>query len=817
MAISAPEYRPRLVTGSSHRQKRAPARSYLATLCAAVLAVVALASPLRAQPAAFEGRPVAQVRIDGLSRVDEQFVRNQLRARAGQPYDAQVIESDVERLYRLGQFRSIEAAVETAPEGAVVVVYRVVEAPIVADVEVVGNRRISNQEISRVVDLVAGTPVDEYELGRAKRAIEELYRNKGYYLADVDVDEEELEASGIVLFRVREGERIKVTDIRFDGVESFRPKQIRPVLNTKKAGIFERGPLDDEVLDRDVSAILGFYRDRGFLDVRADRLITPSPDNSEAIVTFIVDEGPVYTLRSLSVRNALGADAPPLALETEQVQGLIPVKPGDVYAVRDVQEAVREVETAFSKLGFANVRVRRDELRVPDAERPQVDLLLTIEQGQKFRTGEVIIQGNELTQQRVIRREIEVRPDRPLDAAAVQDSEARLANSRLFANDPPPRITIQPEDPAFPGYRDVLVQVEEANTGEVNFGVQVGSDAGVSGGIILNQRNFDLYDTPQSFEEFITGRAFRGAGQNFSIAIQPGTEVSTYSVSLTEPRLFDSDYSVSGTGFYRDREYDEYDEKRLGGRIGLGRRFGDRWVGGLSLRVENVELDSIVPSAPVDVFQAAGPDVVTGLGFSMTRTSVPVSERFFPTRGTRLELGFEQVGALGGDYSFSKVSAEHKIFLTVFESDLGYKGVLSLNTRAAYIFPDDEAPVYERYYMGGRSFRGFEYRTISPKGIRNDTGTLGNDPVGGDWLFFFGAEYIHPIWRDVLSIATFVDSGTVTNEVGFDDYRVSAGVGIRLRFPALSPVPLAFDFGFPIIDQEGDESEVFSFSLDLPF
>lgn len=775
-----------------------------------------MAPTVRAQTGAYENRPISEVRIEGLERVDEQFIRNQIRVRAGEPFENQTVQEDVDRLYNLGQFRSIEAAVEAAAGGAVVLIYRVDEAPIVADVQVVGNRRISDRDLSNVVTLVAGTPVNEFELGRSIRAIEELYRRRGYFLADVSVDDEELEASGIVLFRVREGERLKITDIRFEGVESFKPKQLRPLLATKTAHILERGALDERALDQDVSSILGFYRNRGFLDVRADRQITPSPDGSEAIVTFIVDEGSVYTLRSVTVRNAAGEDRQ-LSLESPQIQGLIPVKPGDVYAVNDIDDALELVEAAYAKLGYTDSRVRRDELRVPDAEQPQVDLLLTVLEGEKFRTGEVIIQGNELTQQKVIRREVQVRPDRPLDSAAVENTERRLVATRLFATDPPPRVTVQPENPEFDGYRDVLVQVEEANTGEINFGVQVGSDAGLVGGIIINQRNFDLYDTPKSFEELVTGRAFRGGGQNFSIAIQPGTEVSTYSISLSEPRIFDSDYSVSGTGFFRTRDYDQYDEQRYGGRFSLGRRFGDRWVGGISLRLENVELDDIDASAPVDVFEAAGPDNLTGLGFTMTRTTVPAAERYFPTSGTRLELGIEQVGALGGDYTFTKLSAEHTIFLTVYESDLGYKGVLSFNTRASYIPQDDEAPVYERFYMGGRSFRGFEFRTISPKGIRNDTGTVGDDPVGGDWLFFFGAEYVHPIWQDTLSIATFVDTGTVTDEFGFDDYRVSVGIGLRLRFPALSPVPLAFDFGFPIRKGPGDEEQTFSFSLDLPF
>src|SRR5690606_521616 len=101
--------------------------------------------------------------------------------------------------------------------------------------------------------------------------------------------------------------------------------------------------------------------------------------------------------------------------------------------------------------------------------------------------------------------------------------------------------------------------------------------------------------------------------------------------------------------------------------------------------------------------------------------------------------------------------------------------------------------------------------------IRNDTLTLGNDPVGGKWSFFAGAEIEQPLVGESIAIVGFLDSGTVTNEPGFDDYRLSGGFGLRLYLPMFGQAPLAFDFGFPILRQTGDEERVFSFSVDLPF
>ena len=122
---------------------------------------------------------------------------------------------------------------------------------------------------------------------------------------------------------------------------------------------------------------------------------------------------------------------------------------------------------------------------------------------------------------------------------------------------------------------------------------------------------------------------------------------------------------------------------------------------------------------------------------------------------------------------------------------------------------------------------GFDFRGVSPRGVRNDNGEVGEDPVGGDWSFFLGIEYEHPLLGTVpgargrvdamISAVFFLDTGTVQQDFGFDQYRASIGTGLRVRVPQLTSVPLAFDFAYPLLDEEGDDRQVFSFSVDLPF
>lgn len=607
----------------------------------------------------FTDRPVRNVRLLGLVRTDAQLAQNQVRTRAGQPLNPETVRADVIRLNRLGRFKELNARIQPLDDGSVEVIYQFVETPIIQAVDIVGNRQIPNSEIQPYIDLLRDTPIDEFQLGAARSAIEKVYRDKGYFQATVTVDEKELQ-NGVVLFRVAEGERVRVTDIRFEGNANFEPRQLSPSIKTTTAGIFETGPVDNEQLDRDVASLVEFYRNRGYLDIRADRQVVFSPNGREAIVKFIVNEGPLYTLRSVMAElpgdDKLRSGKGPTVLSVEQIAGLMEIKAGDVFAVDKVRRSLDAVRNAYLQMGYVDVQIANFELR--DTEKPQVDLLLLLNEGRPFKTGMIRIKGNDTTQDKIVVRELDVKPERPLDASAervtpgrppVTRAEQRVADTRLFAPGSV-KLTIQPEDPTEPGYRDLLIEVQETNTGSLSFGAAVNSDAGVTGLISLRQRNFDIADTPDSFGEFIAGRAFRGAGQDFNITLAPGNEVQEYGIGLTDPNLLDSDYSGSIGASYRQRRFNEYDEDRLRLRFGFGRKFGERWAGNVLFRAENIKIDNIDSDAPVDLFQVEGDNGLTGIGFQLTRSTVDA--RFRPSKGSRLQFEVERVGALGGDFQW---------------------------------------------------------------------------------------------------------------------------------------------------------------------
>ncbi len=815
----------------------APMRRRFAAIERFLLAFVLAAAPLLLSTAVsaqsvmqiddetLADRPISKVELKGLSRVTQQEVLNNVRVAAGQPFEANAVRADIGNLYRLGQFETVGATATLLPDGTVEVHITFVEQAIVLDLQFVGNKIISDQELRKAVSLYAGGPRDDFLLEQSMKKIKDLYRKRGNYLCEVTVDETRLTASGILIIRIVEGPRVKIKEIEFIGNANFDARELNAEVRTRVSiPLFVKGELDEELLIDDVAALDKFYRDRGFVDVRADRRVTLSADNTEAKVAFIIDEGRQYRLRSLVVegRNAEGPKALAVFSE-EQLRDLGAMHTGDVFSRLKLDKTLALIKDAYLLMGHIDVVVSDRYVRT--GQDPEVDLIISVNEGSRVVTGVVLVQGNFLTRDRVIRRLVRVQPGRVLDGRELTLSKERVQASQLFNQ---VRVTVQrarPEDQVIAQdeideggvrteVRDLLVEVKEKNTGAVNFGLGMGTDSGVFGEFSINQKNFDIEDHPLTFEELIAGRAYRGAGQQFAISIAPGNEVSVISLDFTEPHLMESDVALRINPFFRERIYEDWNEARASFGGSLSRRFGDFWSGGIRTNLQWVELTNFDVDTPDQVLADAGPETWFSIGPYMS--FLDTDNQFRPSRGTKFELALTQYMEIATGETFTNAKAGFTNFYTLSEDFLGRKTTLRVNGDVGYIFGGD-APTYEKFYLGGRSFRGFQYRTISPKGTINGAPDPDNDGVGGNWLAFLGTQVEQPIMGSSFSGVAFIDSGTVTDTVELSPWRVSVGVGVRLYIPQFGPAPLAFDFAVPIVKDPTDQTQVFSFSAEIPF
>lgn len=350
-------------------------------------------------------------------------------------------------------------------------------------------------------------------------------------------------------------------------------------------------------------------------------------------------------------------------------------------------------------------------------------------------------------------------------------------------------------------YADIVTQVDEAPTGRLLFGIGASTFGGLSGNLIVHERNFDITRFPRSWGELSNGQAFRGAGQEFRLELAPGTLINRFMVSFREPYLFDLPIGLSTSGYLFQRIYPDWTEGRGGGRFALGRQFGVQTYADVAFRIEDVNFYGYQTPAPADYLAVSGHTTLATL-----RPSLRFDNRnnpFVATRGSYLEFAFEQGW---GTFTFPKVTVEGRQHFTLATRPDG-TGARFVTARGFFGATGRDTPVYERFYAGDfRSMRGFQYRGVGPRVL--------DKAVGGVMSAIGSIEYQFP-WTpdDRFQQVIFCDFGTVEADYKFTNFRAAVGTGLRVNIPALGPLPLAFDLAFPVAKEEGDRTRYFTFFI----
>lgn len=392
-------------------------------------------------------------------------------------------------------------------------------------------------------------------------------------------------------------------------------------------------------------------------------------------------------------------------------------------------------------------------------------------------------------------------------SGTVGTNEATLAPG-VFAGEIDPALGMSAA--AMPRYEprireaDIDIYVQEARTGRIILGGSVNSDLGVAGNFIVEERNFDIGRFPTSWRELWSGRAFRGAGQNFRAELMPGSRVQRYTVNWSERNLFGyAPMSLSVGGFLFTRQYRDWTEQRLGGRVALGYDVTRDLSLSTELRMEDVKVFAprILGVPELDRVQGSN-DLYTG------RVRLAHDTRdspFMATEGHYLEVIYDQVF---GEFDYPRGMVNFsRYFLVNTRADGGGRQTLASTWKAGISGVD--TPLFENFFAGGYStLRGFSFRGASPK--------TGDVQVGGRFMFLGSLEYVFPLTADdMLRGIAFVDYGTVEKDIELtgENFRVAPGLGLRVSVPALGPAPLAFDFAIPVATADTDDKQVFSFFM----
>ncbi|MBN1556459.1 MAG: outer membrane protein assembly factor BamA [Phycisphaerae bacterium] len=754
---------------------------------------------------------VVEVRVEGNERLSKNAVLSYVKTRVGTTYDDAIAKADRDRLSASGRFSNVTVT-RTPTDKGVIVTFKVVERPTINRIALVGAKHYTEQELRKDLPLAEGDPLSAASVQAGKQALLNKYHGDGFYFVEVTVVEGPPAEKDEVIYRIVEGPRAIIKKVVFEGNHYFKDITLKLKAETKaKFWPFISGALNLEKIDRDIQTIRNVYISEGFLDAEVGRRLDFSDDKNTVRVTFVIKEGARYRINSVVFNGNT-------VFSAQELAGRLNFQQGTFFTSEKLRLDLKALEYAYGELGYIEADIKaKKRFLAPQAPTPDwargvdggtpalLNLVFDIVENDQYRIGAIHIRGNSITQERVIRREFRFRPEQLYDTVAIEFTKNRLKEMRFFDE-----INIAPVATDRKDVKDILVEVKEARTAEFLIGVGVSSNSGLLGTVSFTQRNFDFLAWPKSFTQFIKAESFKGAGQTFNMSAEPGSEMMRFSIGWSTPYIFDLPYSLSLKGYLFDRNYDNgYDETRLGVLSSFGHLFQNRWYGELDVRFESVDMLSSRNSA-VEIIEDDGTHTLVGFRGNLIRDRT--DSRWNPSSGDRFNFSYEQV--VGTD-TFGRFNAQYKIYRTMYTDTLDRKHILA--GRVAYGQIVGDAPVFEKFYGGGiGSVRGFEYRGISPRG-HWPNGAIHRDAIGGDMMFFAGTEYSYPILADQLRGVFFVDSGTVEEEFECTTYRVSVGFGFRWVIPFFGPVPMAFDFGFPVVKDEEDRTQVFSFSLGWTF
>ncbi len=715
---------------------------------------------------------IREVRVRGNLRVEEGLILQEISSRAGEPHDPVRVRDDIRAVYTLGYFEDI--IVEWDDQKGTLT-FVVLEFPALRDWKVEGIEHLDQEDVDKAIPLKRREIVDPARIETGARAIEQLYHEKGYYMARVTQEVITIpdgKNQVDVVFRAEEGEKVQVRDLHLMGVRQVEEGDLRKVLATREAGFWswfsDAGTFKEQDLERDRDVIRSFYLNHGFVDARVgDPLVQLTADRKGLRINIPVEEGESYQVGKIAFSGDLEFGEAELE-EIVQKSGMVE---GELFRSDNFRKAHGRITDRYADVGYAFAEV--DPRTDIDREKRIVDVDFRIHKGDLVYIGRIEVKGNVKTHDRIVRREMRLAEGELYRGTAIQKSRQKIQNLGFFES-----VNLATHRRPGTNLVDVEIEVVEKPTGSFSIGAGYSSVDKIIGMVSVSQRNF-------------LGRAYQ-----LSLQANVGTSSATYNLTFNNPRVFDSNI-YAGIDLYRsNRDYYDYDKEALGGALKLGTSLGDdwrtRWIYGL----EQADVTNIDASASTIIKDQSGKTVTSSLTALLTYDTK--DNPWEPHQGTSAEWSVEWAGGpLQGDNAFLKYG-----FDTSHYVPLWWDHVLVLHGRIGFIHRIEEQPLplYELYVLGGlNSLRGFDNRSVGPKDP--ETG----DVIGGDKELLFNVEYLFPLIKEAkVRGVLFFDTGNAWAEGERyleTSLRRSAGGGVRW----FSPMgPLRLEYGF-VLDQKKDE------------
>jgi outer membrane protein insertion porin family len=756
------------------------------------LLVLVVAMPAAAQDI-FTGEPIANIRVEGNQRIEQETVLSYMQLSPGDPFEAQRIDRALKNLFASGLF----ADVSLRRDGDDLVV-AVVENPIINRLAFEGNRRIGDDELQNEVQLRPRVVYTATKVQADAKRILDIYRRSGRFAATVEPKVIPLDQNRVdLVFEIHEGDITEVRRIDFVGNKVFDDSDLRGEILTQESAWYRflsaNDTYDPDRLTVDRESLRNFYLKEGYADFRVISSVAElSPDRNAFFITFTVEEGERYTFGAIDVKTTLKD------LDPESLRDDIGTVEGDWYNAEEVERTINRISDAVGDLGYAFVEVRPQVQK--DAERKIIAITYDIQEGPRVYVERIDISGNVRTLDEVIRREFRVVEGDAFNASKIRRTRQRIQNLGFFS-----KVDLRTVQGSSSDRTIIEVDVEEQSTGELSFGAGFSTTDGPIGNVSLRERNL------------------LGRGQDVRLDFLISGQRSQLNFSFTEPYFLDQDLAA-GFDAYRtesDRTSNQtFKERNLGGGFRLGWNWSEFFRQNVRYNVSNDEIFDVKATSS-EVIRAQDGSAVSSV-ISQEVSYDRRDSRINPTDGYLVSL-HNDVAGLGGDTRYLRTRLRASYYRPIGD-DL----VASVSGEAGQIFGFDEnIRITDMFFLGGANLRGFETKGVGPRDLTS------GDYLGGKKYFAGTVQLSFPLGlpeeyrirgRAFSDFGTLFDTEFTNANVDGDptnlritdkaSIRASVGAGITWESPF---GPFAFDLAYPVIKEDTDNEEFFRFSVGTRF
>lgn len=715
-----------------------------------------------------------------------------MQQKVGREYDKNTLNEDIKRLYALGFFDDVVSEVKTTAGEEVDILVKVKVKPRVNNIIFKGNKKYPTKELKANVVLDSGMPLNDNKLRISANRLRAFYRDKGYNDAQVapvlkSVGKDRID----VTFNIKENLRLKINNVTFTGATVFSSWTLKSAVASRHSYLsrfLEMGLLERAEMKKDKARLRKLYWSEGYLDFKVkDIKINQEKDNPEYVnVDFVVYEGKPYKMGKITI---LGNKV----FKISELMPLMRIRKGMIYNDELVKKSIEMIQNAYESLGYTNISCR--EVRLADFKTHVVDMQLIINEGRKFTVNRVVISGNNITKDKVIRRELVIQPGDPLDKNRIKASKERLMGMGYFKK--VEAVTVNSND--F-NKKNVAFEVQEKPAYQFKVGGGVSSYYSLVGMGEIVSNNFDITN-PENF--------FRGGGQRIRLQGMVGIERNSLNFDFVEPWLFDIPLRLAVNGYWNTVVYPNWNETRLGFRTSLTKKvFDDFTSATVGYKFENVNVFNMERSKSAELRSEQGRQYVSQFSLLVNRDTR--DSMYNPTSGyTMNALGAIAMKGIGSTNDFYRLELKGSHYWSLLDKALIFQAGAKVGTVSQFN-RNKKAPIFERYFLGGgETIRGFPYRSVSPTDVNDD-------PVGGQTMLLATATMTHPIYKFVRG-AIFVDAGAAWKnsfQMDMGKMNLGAGYGLRIKVPYLQ-APIQLDLAYPIVSNvDGLERKVrFHFNM----